>query len=137
MNKFLIDGFPRALDQSDAFESSVCKSAAMLFLDCPEEVMEVRCTPRDRLLHSGSNAHVNEAKRMPQLPLASSLSMIIDCKLLCGADHSTQSPAHCATDNPLHLRCSNACWAAQRGAQMTTQRQCASGSRCTRSRQCP
>jgi adenylate kinase family enzyme len=42
VKKFVIDGFPRALDQSDAFESSVCPSTAMLFLDCPEHVMEVR-----------------------------------------------------------------------------------------------
>ena len=42
-NKFLIDGFPRALDQAEAFEHNVCESTAMLFLDCPEEVMTVRC----------------------------------------------------------------------------------------------
>lgn len=51
VNKFLIDGFPRALDQADAFEGTVCKSAAMLFLDCPEEVMEVFCQKASQHLH--------------------------------------------------------------------------------------
>lgn len=46
VNKFLIDGFPRALDQAEAFESSVCVAKAMLFLDCPEEVMEKRLLGR-------------------------------------------------------------------------------------------
>jgi adenylate kinase family enzyme len=44
VNKFLIDGFPRALDQAAAFESTVCPSTAMLYLDCPEKVMQV-CSP--------------------------------------------------------------------------------------------
>jgi Adenylate kinase len=42
VKRFLIDGFPRAVDQAQAFEANVCKGKAMLFLDCPEEVMEVR-----------------------------------------------------------------------------------------------
>jgi adenylate kinase family enzyme len=46
VNKFLIDGFPRALDQAEAFESSVCDAKAMLFLDCPEHVMEQRLLGR-------------------------------------------------------------------------------------------
>lgn len=45
-DRFLIDGFPRALDQAEAFERMVCESTAMLFLDCPEDVMEVRLLGR-------------------------------------------------------------------------------------------
>ena len=46
VDRFLIDGFPRALDQAEAFERMVCESNAMLFLDCPEHVMEQRLLGR-------------------------------------------------------------------------------------------
>jgi len=36
--KFLIDGFPRKMDQAVFFEQSVCPSRCTLFLDCPEDV---------------------------------------------------------------------------------------------------
>jgi len=45
--RFLIDGFPRKMDQAMFFEQAVCPSACTVFLDCPEEVM------RKRLLHRG------------------------------------------------------------------------------------
>ena len=48
--KFLIDGFPRKMDQAVFFEQSVCPSRCTLFLDCPEEVM------RERLLHRGKTS---------------------------------------------------------------------------------
>ena len=48
--KFLIDGFPRAMDQAIFFEESVCPSKCTLFLDCPEEVM------RERLLNRGKTS---------------------------------------------------------------------------------
>ncbi|KAL4963540.1 uridylate kinase ura6 [Aspergillus stella-maris] len=44
--RFLIDGFPRKLDQAVFFESTVCPSEFTLFLDCPEEVMETRLLKR-------------------------------------------------------------------------------------------
>lgn len=44
---FLIDGFPRKLDQAHAFEKSVVPSKFTLFFDCPEDVM------RERLLNRG------------------------------------------------------------------------------------
>ncbi|KAJ5677353.1 uncharacterized protein N7477_002986 [Penicillium maclennaniae] len=44
--RFLIDGFPRKLDQAVFFESTVCVSELVLFLDCPEEVMEKRLLKR-------------------------------------------------------------------------------------------
>lgn len=37
--KFLIDGFPRKLDQAHKFEEVVCQSALVLFFDCTEGVM--------------------------------------------------------------------------------------------------
>jgi len=47
---FLIDGFPRKLDQAHAFERSVCPSKFTLFFDCSEAVME------KRLLHRGETS---------------------------------------------------------------------------------
>jgi UMP-CMP kinase len=49
-NLFLIDGFPRKLDQAHAFERSVCPSKFTLFFDCSEAVME------KRLLHRGETS---------------------------------------------------------------------------------
>ena len=44
--RFLIDGFPRKLDQAVFFENTVCESLFTLFLNCPEEVMEKRLMKR-------------------------------------------------------------------------------------------
>ncbi|KAJ5247053.1 adenylate kinase [Penicillium chermesinum] len=44
--RFLIDGFPRKLDQAVFFEATVAPSELVLFLDCPEEVMEKRLLKR-------------------------------------------------------------------------------------------
>lgn len=44
--RFLIDGFPRKLDQATFFEQTVCISQFTLFLNCPEEVMETRLMKR-------------------------------------------------------------------------------------------
>lgn len=46
--KFLIDGFPRKLDQAHAFERAVCPSKFTLFFDCPESVMEERLLNRGK-----------------------------------------------------------------------------------------
>lgn len=48
--RFLIDGFPRKMDQAIYFEDSVCESKCTLFLDCPEDVM------RERLLNRGKTS---------------------------------------------------------------------------------
>lgn len=50
IGKFLIDGFPRKLDQAIFFEESVCPSKCTVFLDCPEDVM------RERLLKRGETS---------------------------------------------------------------------------------
>eukprot|EP00877_Chromochloris_zofingiensis_P005325 jgi/Chrzof1/14794/Cz09g16130.t1 len=44
--EFLIDGFPRALDQADAFERMVKPCEMVLFFDCPEDEMERRLLKR-------------------------------------------------------------------------------------------
>lgn len=44
--KFLIDGFPRKMDQALRFEEAVCPAKFVLFFDCPEEEMEKRLLKR-------------------------------------------------------------------------------------------
>ncbi len=44
--KFLIDGFPRKMDQAVKFEETVCPSKFVLFFDCPEEEMQKRLLKR-------------------------------------------------------------------------------------------
>jgi len=46
--KFLIDGFPRKMDQALSFEESVCPSKFTLFFDCPEDVMQERLLDRGK-----------------------------------------------------------------------------------------
>lgn len=48
--KFLIDGFPRKMDQALAFEEKVVPSKFTLFFDCPEDTM------RERLLNRGKTS---------------------------------------------------------------------------------
>eukprot|EP00195_Chlamydomonas_chlamydogama_P001115 CAMPEP_0202920022 /NCGR_PEP_ID=MMETSP1392-20130828/76642_1 /ASSEMBLY_ACC=CAM_ASM_000868 /TAXON_ID=225041 /ORGANISM="Chlamydomonas chlamydogama, Strain SAG 11-48b" /LENGTH=381 /DNA_ID=CAMNT_0049613499 /DNA_START=89 /DNA_END=1230 /DNA_ORIENTATION=- len=43
---FLVDGFPRALDQAEEFEKSIMPCQTVLFFDCPEEEMEKRLLKR-------------------------------------------------------------------------------------------
>ena len=43
---FLIDGFPRKMDQALKFEEKVCGSKIVLFFDCSEEAMEQRIMKR-------------------------------------------------------------------------------------------
>lgn len=46
--RFLIDGFPRKLDQALKFEESVCAAEFVLFYDCPEATMEERLLERGK-----------------------------------------------------------------------------------------
>ena len=46
--RFLIDGFPRKMDQALFFEQTVCPSKFTLFLDCPEDVMQARLLNRGK-----------------------------------------------------------------------------------------
>ncbi|RSL56308.1 hypothetical protein CEP54_008897 [Fusarium duplospermum] len=46
--RFLIDGFPRKMDQAVKFEESVCPAKLVLFFDCPEDVMEKRILERGK-----------------------------------------------------------------------------------------
>lgn len=46
--RFLIDGFPRKLDQALKFEESVCAAEFVLFYDCPEAAMEARLLERGK-----------------------------------------------------------------------------------------
>ena len=44
--KFLIDGFPRKMDQALKFEEAVVPSKFTLFFDCPEDTMQERLLKR-------------------------------------------------------------------------------------------
>jgi len=46
--KFLIDGFPRKMDQAIHFEKTVCKARFVLFYDCPESELERRLVERGK-----------------------------------------------------------------------------------------
>lgn len=46
--RFLIDGFPRKMDQALEFDKSVCPSAFVLFFKCSEEVMLQRLLERGK-----------------------------------------------------------------------------------------
>lgn len=46
--KFLIDGFPRKMDQALKFEEVVCPAQLVLFYDCPEAEMEKRLLERGK-----------------------------------------------------------------------------------------
>jgi UMP-CMP kinase len=46
--KFLIDGFPRKMDQALKFEETVVPAKLVLFFDCPEEEMQRRLLERGK-----------------------------------------------------------------------------------------
>jgi UMP-CMP kinase len=46
--KFLIDGFPRKMDQALKIEEVVCPARLVLFYDCPEDEMERRLMERGK-----------------------------------------------------------------------------------------
>ena len=46
IKRFLIDGFPRKMDQADKFDSDVCPGKLVLFFDTTEEVMLKRLLKR-------------------------------------------------------------------------------------------
>lgn len=45
---FLIDGFPRSVSQGVAFEDQIFPCSALLFFDCPEEVLITRLVKRSQ-----------------------------------------------------------------------------------------
>ncbi|CAK9438373.1 uncharacterized protein LODBEIA_P25970 [Lodderomyces beijingensis] len=47
-SKFLVDGFPRKMDQAFTFENTIAKSAFTLFFECPESVMLKRLLERGK-----------------------------------------------------------------------------------------
>lgn len=45
-SRFLVDGFPRKMDQAVKFEETVCESKFTIFFDCTEETMMKRLLKR-------------------------------------------------------------------------------------------
>lgn len=56
--RFLIDGFPRKMDQAICFEQTVCESLFTLFVDCPAPVLMQRLLERGK---TSGRADDNEA----------------------------------------------------------------------------
>lgn len=46
--RFLIDGFPRTIEQGIAFEEQVCPAQATFFFDCPENILVKRLLERGK-----------------------------------------------------------------------------------------
>ncbi|KJZ76732.1 hypothetical protein HIM_04068 [Hirsutella minnesotensis 3608] len=46
--RFLVDGFPRKMDQAHRFEEAVCPARLVLFYDCPEAEMQRRLLERGK-----------------------------------------------------------------------------------------
>ncbi|KAF5373093.1 hypothetical protein D9758_001759 [Tetrapyrgos nigripes] len=46
--RFLVDGFPRKMDQAEMFEEQVCPASMVLFFDTTEEVMLARLLERGK-----------------------------------------------------------------------------------------
>ncbi|ODV80899.1 UMP-CMP kinase [Suhomyces tanzawaensis NRRL Y-17324] len=46
--KFLVDGFPRKMDQAISFEEQIARSSFTLFFECPEQVMLKRLLERGK-----------------------------------------------------------------------------------------
>jgi UMP-CMP kinase len=61
--RFLIDGFPRQMDQAIFFEESVCSSRCTLFLDCPEDVMKERLLKRGKTSGRSDDNEESSKKR--------------------------------------------------------------------------
>ncbi|PLW28291.1 hypothetical protein PCANC_12002 [Puccinia coronata f. sp. avenae] len=47
-SRFLVDGFPRQMDQAVKFDQDVCQSSFVLFLTCPEETLLQRLLERGK-----------------------------------------------------------------------------------------
>ncbi|KYG50480.1 hypothetical protein M433DRAFT_57118 [Acidomyces richmondensis BFW] len=60
---FLIDGFPRKMDQALAFEKQVVKSRFTLFFECPEETLRERLMERGRTSGRSDDNAESIAKR--------------------------------------------------------------------------
>lgn len=62
--KFLIDGFPRTLEQAEAFEATICPSKLVLVFDCPEDEMKRRLLHRGRTSGRVDDNEATIAKRL-------------------------------------------------------------------------
>ncbi|KAG0150004.1 hypothetical protein CROQUDRAFT_652988 [Cronartium quercuum f. sp. fusiforme G11] len=47
-NRYLVDGFPREMDQAIKFDEDVCESSFVLFLTCPEKILLSRLLERGK-----------------------------------------------------------------------------------------
>lgn len=69
--RFLVDGFPRKMDQAIKFDESVCPSQFVLFLQCSEEVMLERLLERGKTSGRADDNIESIKKRFRKYPLPS------------------------------------------------------------------
>ncbi len=69
--RFLVDGFPRKMDQAIKFDESVCPSQFVLFLQCSEEVMLSRLLERGKTSGRTDDNIESIKKRFRKLPVFS------------------------------------------------------------------
>lgn len=67
--RFLIDGFPRKMDQAHKFDDSVCASKAVLFFSCTEEVMLERLMERGKTSGREDDNKESIIKRFSEYPV--------------------------------------------------------------------
>ena len=72
---FLIDGFPRAINQGDEFERLVCESSGVIYFECPESVMLDRLLRRGKLSGRSDDNPVTIHKRFHTF-ISSSLPVV-------------------------------------------------------------
>lgn len=75
--RFLIDGFPRKLDQAHSFEETVCRAKLVLFYDCSEETMEARLLERGKT--SGRSDDNAESIRKRFRTFIETSMPVVDC----------------------------------------------------------
>ncbi|KAI5293209.1 hypothetical protein KEM52_005746 [Ascosphaera acerosa] len=96
--RFLIDGFPRKMDQAKFFEDTVCVSTGTLFLNCPEDVLLQRLLKRgetsgredDNIESIRKRFRVFEEQSMPVVDLFRSEGKILSVESVGSVDEVYQ-----------------------------------------------
>lgn len=61
---YLIDGFPRAIDQAEEFEKTVAECQSVLYFNTPEEICVARCLERAKTSGRSDDTEEIIAKRL-------------------------------------------------------------------------
>lgn len=93
--RFLIDGFPRKMDQAVIFDETVCKSRFVLFLQCSEEEMLTRLLERGKTSGRADDNVESIKKRFREYAQLHTFkqhilksSLFLQCRHLCRHQHA-------------------------------------------------